>query len=167
MGKWSEEQKIFMEWLSLPKDMREPATHVELAKQLQVSNAMLSRWKQLPGFWDGVEQVHIKKLRERLGDIYEALIEHAIAGKHPKYMEMAFQLAREQFGEKNVKVTVSKEDAQAMTTEQLASRAYELLAKTGFTSINEQDFVKTITTPQAVLVEAEDAKVIEEEQDES
>lgn len=163
MGKWTNEQEIFMQWLSLPKDMREPATQSELAKQLEVSDAMLSRWKKIPGFWDGVEQIHIKKLRERLGDIYEALVDHAIAGKHPKYMEMAFQLAREQFGEKNVKVTVTKEETQAMTTEQLASRAYELLAKTGFKTLTEKDFIQTITTPTAVLVEAEDAKVIEED----
>lgn len=151
MAKWTDEQKTFMEWLSLPKEMREPKTQGELGKQLGVADAILSRWKHLPGFWDGVEQVHIKKLRDRMGELYEALIQHAIDGKHPKYMEMAFQLAKEQFGEKKVSVTVTNEKAHTMTTEELAGKAYQLLANAGFNKISESDFVRTVTTSPQVL----------------
>lgn len=151
MAKWTEEQKTFMEWLSLPKEMREPSTQTELARVLGVADAVLSRWKNLPGFWDNVEQVHIKKLRDRMGELYEALIQHAIDGKHPKYMEMAFQLAKEQFGEKKVNVTVTNERTNTMTTEELAGKAYQLLANAGFNKISEADFVRTVTTTPQVL----------------
>jgi hypothetical protein len=160
MAKWSDEQKVFMEWLSLPKEMREPATQHELAKELRVTDAVLSRWKAIPGFWEGVEQVHIKKLRERLGELYEALFQLAVSGKHPKYMEMAFQLAKEQFGaEKKVSVTITKEEAQVMTTEKLAERAYSLLANVGFDSISQQDFIQSVTRPKPEL---EEARIISE-----
>ena len=160
MAKWTDEQVIFMEWLALPKEMREPPTQTILAKQLGVTDAVLSRWKLLPGFWDGIDRVHIKKLRERMGELHEALFQLALSGKHPKYMEMAFQLAKEQFGaDKKVSVTITKEEAQAMTTEQLAGRAYSLLANAGFKALTEGDFVKAVTTQH---IESEEATIIEE-----
>lgn len=163
MAKWTEEQKAFMEWLALPKSMRQPATQKQFSIDYGIAEAILSRWKQLPGFWDGIENIHIKKLRERLGELYEAMINHAIEGKHPKYMEMAFQLAKEQFGEKKVTVTINEEKANVMSTDALARRAYELLANTGFTEISENDFVKNVTAPPML----EEAKIISEEKDDN
>lgn len=161
MTNWTEEQKAFQEWLALPEDMRQPKTQLELAKEIGVTAETLSRWKNLPDFYKGVEKVHIKRLQDRLGELYTALIEHAIAGKHPKYMEMAFQLAKEQFGEKKVNVTISKEEAQAMSTEQLAGRAYKLLAGAGFKSVDESTFVRQITS--GAQPEFEEAKIISED----
>lgn len=148
-----EEKKAFAEWLALPKDLREPQTQYELADILGVSNVTLSHWKDDKSIWENVDRVHVRKLRERLGELFESLIQHAIDGKHPKYMEMAFQLAKEQFGQKDINVTITKTETQVMTTENLAARAYELLSRTGFKSLDQQSFVEQIANP-ALLVEA-------------
>ena len=85
-----------------------------------------------------------------MGELYEALVEHAINGKHPKYMEMAFQLAMEQFGKKEVQVSLTQQDAAAMSTEDLAQKAFDLLNKhNDDIGIDKEAFVAAVATQNA------------------
>lgn len=143
--KLTDEQKIFAAWLSLPKSERKPKSQTLLAKELGVKDITLSRWKKLPALQAEVDRTHLHYLKDRMGDLYRALVDHAINGKHPKYMEMAFQLAMEQFGKKQVDVRLTKEDAAAMSTEDLAAKAYELLNKHNpEMEVDEAEFVAAV-----------------------
>lgn len=96
---WSEEQRLYMDWQALPKDERTPKTEAEFAAQINVTDRTLRRWKQLPGFWDGVKNEARANLRSAIGSIYNALIKEAVAGsfQHQK-------LALEMLGEHTDKI---------------------------------------------------------------
>lgn len=149
--KLTEEQKIFAAWLSLPKSERQPKNQSKLAEELGVNDMTLSRWKKLPAIQAEVDRTHLHYLRDRLGELYQALVEHAISGRHPKYMEMAFQLAMEQFGKREVNVNLTHQDAASMSTEELAKRAYALLNRSNEMDILEEDFVAAVATQNAAL----------------
>ena len=150
--KLTEEQKVYALWLSLPKSERKPKTQGLLAKELDVTEMTLSRWKKLPAIQAEIDRTHLHYLKDRMGDLYRALVDHAVNGKHPKYMEMAFQLAMEQFGKKEVNVTLSKEDAAAMSTEDLAAKAFALLNKHNpDMEVSEDEFVTAVATQTASL----------------
>lgn len=145
--KLTEEQKTFAAWLSLPKSQRKPRTQELLAIELDVNGMTLSRWKKLPAVQAEVDNTHIRKLKDRMGEIYDALVEHAINGKHPKYMEMVFQLEKGQFGKQQVDVNLSNQEVAAMSTEDLASKAFELLNKhNDDLGINKETFVAAVAT---------------------
>lgn len=145
--KLTEQQKIFAAWLSLPKSQRKPRTQELLANELEVNGMTLSRWKKLPAVQAEVDNTHIRKLKDRMGEIYDALVEHAINGKHPKYMEMVFQLEKGQFGKKEVQVNLSQADAAAMSTEDLAAKAYELISKhNDDIGVDKEAFVTAVAT---------------------
>ena len=146
----TDEQKIFARWLSLPKSQRQPRTQELLAAELNVNGMTLSRWKKLPAVQDEVDRTHIRYLKDRMGELYEALVDHAVNGKHPKYMEMAFQLARDQFGKKEVQVNLNQQDASSMSTEELAKKAYELLNKHNDDfGVDKEAFVAAVATQTA------------------
>ena len=80
----TDEQKAFAEWLALPKEIREPSTQQEFAEMIGVTPMTLSRWKKRQTLQDYHENTLIVKLRDDLADLYEALKQHAINGKHPR-----------------------------------------------------------------------------------
>ena len=148
--KLTDEQKVYAMWLSLPKSERKPRTQGELAKKLEVSEMTLSRWKKLPAIQAEIDRTHLHYLRDRMGDLYRALVDLAISGKHPKYMEMAFQLAMEQFGKKEVNVTLTEKDAASMSTEELAEKAFKLLNKHNpDMEVDEAEFIAAVATQTA------------------
>lgn len=156
MARLSDEQKTFAIWLSLPKDMRKPKTQHLLAKDLDVEPMTLSRWKKLPALQAEIERTHVTYLKDRLGELYRALVDHAIGGRHPKYMEMALLIVRDQFGKKEVNVHVTNETAAQMTTETAAGRLFELMNKTNpdrlkDTGLTEEAFVEAVATQQPAL----------------
>lgn len=147
----TDEQITLARWLSLPKSQRQPKTQGLLAKDLNISEMQLSRWKKSPAVQAEVDRTHLHYLKDKMGDLYQALVDHAISGKHPKYMEMAFQLAMEQFGKKEVNVSVTNQDAAAMSTEEIAARAFSLLSQYNDMDIDKKDFVSALATQNASL----------------
>ena len=63
---------------------------------------------------------------------------------------MAFQLARDQFGKKEVQVNLNQQDASSMSTEELAKKAYELLNKHNDDfGVDKEAFVAAVATQTA------------------
>lgn len=143
----TDEQKLFAEWLITPPELRDPGTQRELAVMLNVSEMTLSRWKKQKGFQEYTDNTLVVKMRDRLGEIHEALFNHAINGKHPKYMEMALQIAANQgIGKKEIDLRITAEDTRTMTTEEAATRLHDLLSQTGALNVAKADFVQALNT---------------------
>ncbi len=140
----TDEQKLFGDWLSLPKGMREPTSQAKFADMIGVNGTTLTRWKKLPTMKAYVDDTHMLKMRDRLGELHEALVEHAIAGKHPRYMEMALQVALEQFGNKEVDVRITTNESRKMTTEQIADGMFKILKRNGVEGISKANFRKAV-----------------------
>ena len=148
----TDKQKVLAAWLALPKDMREPSTQKALAEKLDVDQMTLSRWKKMHNMKAYVDDVLLIELRDRLGELHRALIDHAIAGKHPKYMEMALQLAMEQFGKKEVDVRITKNETVTMTTDDLADKMFGIFKKNGMSGgVSKAQFRNAIKDQQPAL----------------
>lgn len=91
---WSEEQRLYMDWQGLPKDKRTPKTEEEFAQQIGVTDRTLRRWKQLPGFWDGVRNEARANLKAAIGRIYGALIQEAESGNF-QHIKLALEMLGE------------------------------------------------------------------------
>jgi hypothetical protein len=91
---WSEEQRLYMDWQGLPKDKRTPKTEEEFAQQIGVTDRTLRRWKQLPGFWDGVRNEARANLKAAIGRIYHALIAEAEGGSF-QHLKLALEMLNE------------------------------------------------------------------------
>ena len=148
----SEEQKAFAEWLALPKEMREPSSQKKFAELIGVTEMTLSRWKQRHAFTEYVDNTLVRRLRDHLGSLYQALINHAIDGKHPKYMEMALQLSMDQFGKKEVDVRITSEETVKMTTEDIADRMYGIFKKSGELGISKAGFRAAVAGQQNAVL---------------
>lgn len=90
----SEKQQTYIDWLAISKYERKPMTEALLAKELNVTDRTLRRWKQTPGF----RQLITKRAREFLGDslpeIYGALAREAIKGSFP-HIKLALEMTGE------------------------------------------------------------------------
>lgn len=65
---WNSKQQTFQRWLALPVYQRQPKLQQQLATQLTVSEELLSRWKQRPGFWDEVVKYERELVRDLIPD---------------------------------------------------------------------------------------------------
>ena len=77
---WTPKQQQVIEWLAVPKGVRQPSTQEELATQIGVTRRTISRWKKLPGFQEAVCQRSCLLLRDRLPDVLGKLGDLAEAG---------------------------------------------------------------------------------------
>lgn len=91
---WSAAQLEYMAWSALPKSERKPATEAEIAAKVGVDDRTLRRWKQLPGFWDGVRDEARANLKSSIGRIYDALIKEAEAGSY-QHVKLALEMLGE------------------------------------------------------------------------
>lgn len=83
-----------MAWSALPSSERKPATEAEIAAEIGVDDRTLRRWKQLPGFWDGVRDEARANLKGSVGRIYNALIKEAETGSY-QHIKLALEMLGE------------------------------------------------------------------------
>jgi hypothetical protein len=84
-------QDKFVEWLAVPKHMREPKTQKELAAHLDVCPDTLSRWKKNPELQARVYKLALARLEAVLPDVFQVIIDNALAGKF-QYVKLALEL---------------------------------------------------------------------------
>ncbi|MDA2921688.1 phBC6A51 family helix-turn-helix protein [Patescibacteria group bacterium AH-259-L07] len=63
----------FIKWIALPKPLREPRTHLELAEKYGVDKATLSQWKHKDGFWDEVRKEMKQWARDKTPNVIQAI----------------------------------------------------------------------------------------------
>lgn len=80
---WTAEQRQYMDWLALPKALRQPKTDGQFATQLGVNQSTLWRWRQIPGFADELRRQVREQLKSEVPEIYEALVKEAKKGDVP------------------------------------------------------------------------------------
>lgn len=91
---WSASQLKYMAWSALPSSERKPTTEAEIAAEIGVDDRTLRRWKQLPGFWDGVKNEARANLKGSIGRIYNALIKEAETGSF-QHIKLALEMLGE------------------------------------------------------------------------
>lgn len=94
------EREQFKSWLASPKKFRKPATQSEVAKQLDVAQMTLSKWKDDPDFMDGVVKLARKRARKHTPFVIEALRE-GVARGNVRAMKLWLQYV-EEWSEKNI-----------------------------------------------------------------
>lgn len=77
---WTGPQRIFIDWLALPKAMRQPRTQKELCQKFGVGEGTLSEWKRLPGFMDEVARVAKEFMKDDVADVLGAIRSSAKKG---------------------------------------------------------------------------------------
>ena len=80
---WTGPQRIFIDWLALPKALRQPRTQKELCQQFGVGEGTLSEWKRLPGFRDEVARTAREFMKDDVADVLAAIRTHAKKGNVP------------------------------------------------------------------------------------
>ena len=144
--KWTPEQQVFIMWLALPKKDRSPKTQKALAAHLEIDPDTLTNWKKLDELWDAVDNVHIDRLRNRLGDIFDAAVGHAIKGNHNS-AKIIFDFVQGMYGKQQLDINISDGAAKDMTETAMAERAYELFNRMGDSPVSKEDFL-SLTLPQ-------------------
>ena len=82
----------FILWISLPKELREPKTQVELSKKFRVGEDTLSSWKKQRGFWDEVAKKRKEWSREKTSDVIYALYKRIMETGNSAEVKLWFQL---------------------------------------------------------------------------
>jgi hypothetical protein len=67
----------FAQWMALPKRLRDPELHGDMARKLGVAADTLSDWKKRDDFWEKVKAYRSTFLRETIPDILDAAIQAA------------------------------------------------------------------------------------------
>lgn len=122
-GTIEQKQARFIEWLCTPKRERDPQSQQELAKQLHISGARLSQWKNDPEFVKAWEAHYLATVGspERKQTLMDTLYKTGSDADDPrhvtaaaKYLELADGLRPTQ-----IEVTV-KRPAEDLSDDQLA-----------------------------------------------
>ena len=88
---WTANQERFIDWLTLTRFDRIPATQEELAAKIGVRPETLTRWKRDQRLHEEVKRrVHVA-LRGARGDIYGALIREATKGSY-HHIKLALEI---------------------------------------------------------------------------
>lgn len=82
----------FILWISLPKELREPKTQVELSKKFRVGQDTLSSWKKQRGFWDEVSKKRKDWSKEKTSDVIYALYKRIVETGNSAEVKLWFQL---------------------------------------------------------------------------
>ena len=98
----------FVQWIALPKSLRDPQTQKELAKKFGVGEDTLSEWKQRNDFWMSVEEKRRSWGRERTPDVLLALHSRAIKTGDPHAVRLWYEIVE------GVRFTGQKEKALTM-----------------------------------------------------
>jgi hypothetical protein len=84
-------QYKFINWLALPRELKEPKTQTEYADMIGVNKVTLSKWKQKEGFKEAVRERALTWTDDALPDVLGALIKEAVGGSAPHikmYLDM-------------------------------------------------------------------------------
>lgn len=86
-----EKQQRVIEWLCTPKRERKPSTHEELATELRVSTATLTKWKSDPEFVKAWEAYYLTTIGspERKQTLMDALFRTGSDVDDPKHVQAA------------------------------------------------------------------------------
>jgi len=114
----------FILWVSLPKELREPKTQVELSKKFGVGEDTLSSWKKQRGFWDEVTKKRKDWSKEKTSDVIYALYKRIIETGNSAEVKLWFQLM-EDWSERLMTITEKENPFANMTTKELE----DLIAK--------------------------------------
>ena len=114
----------FILWISLPKELREPKTQVELSKKFRVGQDTLSSWKKQKGFWDEVSKKRKEWSREKTSDVVYSLYKRIIETGNSSEVKLWFQII-EDWSEKLMTVTEKENPLAHLTTKELE----DLIAK--------------------------------------
>lgn len=121
------EQVRFMRWLALPKAERQPKTQAALAKEFDIVPDTLSRWKDIPGFREKVNQLAREFLKDDVPEILLAIRREAKKGSVP-HINMALAMAGLEVDVANAgKGPVGGDSAR----DELARRITQLAARSG------------------------------------
>lgn len=88
---WTPNQVRFQEWLALPDLERMPLNQRALAKELELNEATLSRWRRLPGFETEVQRLIRENIGDALADVMGAFKAEAKKGSFP-HQKMYFEM---------------------------------------------------------------------------
>ena len=88
---WTANQVKAQRWLAMPSAERAPTTQGELAAEIGINEATLTRWKAQPGFMDAVYAIAEEYLGGDMHDIYLALRREAKAGSY-QHIKLALEL---------------------------------------------------------------------------
>jgi hypothetical protein len=94
----------FILWISLPKELREPKTQVELSKKFRVGEDTLSSWKKQRGFWEEVSKKRKDWSKEKTSDVIYALYKRILETGNSAEVKLWFQLM-EDWSERLMTVT--------------------------------------------------------------
>jgi ribosomal protein L29 len=89
---WTSDQETYIAWLALPRAQRKPKTQRELAKQLDVAEETLSRWKHEAGFMDDVNTLARDLVKHDIAEILGVIRSRAKKGELA-YVNMALAMA--------------------------------------------------------------------------
>ena len=106
----------FIDWSSLPAEMRVPRFQREFSKQIGIGEKQLSRWKNLEGFWDEVKSRRLVNWRRFTNKVYyNGIIKPAYAGNFK-----AAELHAKMFEGYSEKVRVEDETPRTLSPEKQA-----------------------------------------------
>lgn len=88
---WTPNQVRFQEWLALPEIERMPLNQRALAKELELNEATLSRWRRLPGFEVEVQRLIRENIGDALAEVMYAFKAEAKKGSFP-HQRMYFEM---------------------------------------------------------------------------
>jgi hypothetical protein len=92
---WTADQLALIEWHATPRYSRIPPTEEMFGQSIGVNHqATLWKWKQIPGFWDKVNERVRENIGKKLPEIYGALIREAESGSFP-HIRLLLELAGE------------------------------------------------------------------------
>lgn len=92
VNNWTADQQVYVAWLALPKAQRRPKTQVALAKDLDVAEETLSRWKHEPGFMDDVNALARELVKHDIAEVLGVVRSRAKKGELP-YVNMVLAMA--------------------------------------------------------------------------
>jgi len=95
----------FCRWCAIPKELREPKEQKDFAKQFNVSESMLSQWKQTPEFIGNRRHYIQTWLGDDLPELMYATKKFALKGSS-KHMDIILKWLGELAGEGNTNVNV-------------------------------------------------------------
>jgi hypothetical protein len=90
--KWTEQQQAFIAWLALPKGERQPKTIAQFAKQSDIDERTLYRWKRLPGFAKAVTELARDMVKDDVPEVLATVRRKAIKGELV-YVNMVLAMA--------------------------------------------------------------------------
>lgn len=92
LEKLSHEQRLFLEWLALPKSERVPRTQRLLADKIGVVEDTLCQWKKKPGFIDLVNLYARELVKDDIAEVLGVVRKQAKKGNLP-YVNMVFAMS--------------------------------------------------------------------------